>query len=635
MQFRGIRFRPTARFRILLLCMLTTASQAVPPPFPRPAQTAPFTGITDQTYYANAHPYLADPPEQLLKRVPDLKGLQPDSDQQQLPDILEKTGAKVDEFFRNVTDVAAHEFITEEQQDSRRNVRKQLQVEDNYLIVREGSEFLGSVAEIRLDAKGNTVDEIGLHKGYFDTSNVALNQTYLATAHQSESKFLYLGEQELDSQNTYVVAFAQKPGAASITMEMEGPDTPNAHRLSKMLVQGVAWISRNSFQIVRLRTDLLAPRPEIHLDSLSTTVSFSQVQISDVSCSFWLPSAVQVYAQFTEPDLFDGPSYHLFFRNEHHFSKYQSYRVSVKMLNDIAKPVDAPAYRLPIEESDQTYYANARPYLKESVIEITKQVPELKKIQLASDQSPLPEILKRTSANVDDFFHNMVDLVAHEEIVQERLNNIGGIAARELVRDNYLILRHGNEFRSDVDEYRMDAKGNRMDEIGLEKGFLVTFGFALNSNYFSAAFVPESKFRYLGEQKLASHDTYVVAFAQQPGLANIFVTFSGPGGKKVRMLMQGIAWIDKSNFQIIRMRTDLLAPHPEISLDRQSTEVSFSPVQLPDVAAPLWLPNEVKVALKFRSYGGQRKQFYELNFRNEHHYSDYHRYRVSVKMITP
>jgi hypothetical protein len=126
-----------------------------------------------------------------------------------------------------------------------------------------------------------------------------------------------------------------------------------------------------------------------------------------------------------------------------------------------------------------------------------------------------------------------------------------------------------------------------------------------------------------------------VAFAQKPGLADLFVTMIGTRGTKIHMLAQGVAWLDKYNFQIIRMRTDLLAPRPEISLDRQTTEVAFNQVQLPDVAAPLWLPSEVKVNIKFKSHDPERKLSYEQSFQNEHRYSDYRRYRVSGKMLTP
>ena len=108
---------------------------------------------------------------------------------------------------------------------------------------------------------------------------------------------------------------------------------------------------------------------------------------------------------------------------------------------------------------------------------------------------------------------------------------------------------------------------------------------------------------------------------------------TGLKGTRVYMLMQGIAWVDKSNFQVVRMRTDLLAPHVEIGLDQQTTDVTLSKVQLLDVASPLWLPSDVKVYLKFKAFDWVHHQFYEQSYRNEHRYTDYRRYRVSVKMM--
>lgn len=288
------------------------------------------------------------------------------------------------------------------------------------------------------------------------------------------------------------------------------------------------------------------------------------------------------------------------------------------------------------DKRDQNYYANAHPYLEEEPLKkLVKRIPELKGLRPTADQQALPMILDKSGERVDEFFHNVVDLLAHEEIAQERLNGIGAIWASELVRDSYLILRHGDERGASIDEYRMDEKGNRMDHVGLEKGFFVTAGFALSCNYFSTAFQRESRFRYLGDQRIGPRDTYVVAFAQKPGEATLFVTMAEPGGKRIHMLMQGIVWVDMSNFQIIRMRVDLLAPRPEIGLDQQTTLVTFSKVQLLDLATPLWLPKEVKVYLKFKELDSNQGQLFELVYRNEHHYANYRRYRVTVKLNPP
>ena len=91
------------------------------------------------------------------------------------------------------------------------------------------------------------------------------------------------------------------------------------------------------------------------------------------------------------------------------------------------------------------------------------------------------------------------------------------------------------------------------------------------------------------------------------------------------ILTQGILWVDKNSFQIIRMRSDLLAPNKETRLDQLTTEVTLGEVQLQDVAKPLWLPSDVDVSLKI----DKRK------FHNVHHYTNYRRYRVAVKIGNP
>jgi hypothetical protein len=294
-----------------------------------------------------------------------------------------------------------------------------------------------------------------------------------------------------------------------------------------------------------------------------------------------------------------------------------------------------PLFAQQKDRHDQNYYANAHPYLEEPPKKLIKRIPELKGLRPEADQQALPMILENTGERVDGFFHNVVDLLAHEEIAQERLDGIGAIEAREFVRDTYLILRHGEETGANIDEYRMDDKGNRIDKLGLDKGFFVTSGFALSCNYFSTAFQTESMFLYLGSERIGQRDTYVVAFAQKPGKATLFVTMTERGGERVHMLVQGIIWVDKSNLQIIRMRTDLLAPRLEIGLEQLSTVVTLNKVQLLEVATPLWLPREVRVYLKFRELDSEDGRSYELGFRNEHHYADYRRYRVSVKINPP
>jgi hypothetical protein len=293
------------------------------------------------------------------------------------------------------------------------------------------------------------------------------------------------------------------------------------------------------------------------------------------------------------------------------------------------------------DTNPQSYYANAHPYSEEPLERLRELVPELKGLQPDLDQKGLPTILQHAGQRVDSFFRDTPNLIADEHVRQIEIRSIPAdyttgayysIPADYLaheIRDEYLILLHGDRNEAKFDEYRMDKKGNRINELSTDSPFssrfFVTHGFALSCVYFSTAFQSESTFRYLGEQRIGGQNTYVVAFAQRPGHATMTETVRGPGHAVVQMLVQGIAWVDQSNFQIIKMQTDLLAPRPEVGLDRQTTEVTLSEVRLRGIASPLWLPKVVKVGIRF----------YGLNFRNEHQYANYRQYRVSSKMILP
>ena len=273
---------------------------------------------------------------------------------------------------------------------------------------------------------------------------------------------------------------------------------------------------------------------------------------------------------------------------------------------------------------DQSYYANAHPYVNLPMAQLVDRIPELKTLQPAPDQQELSMILQKMGRRLDDFIRDVGDLIADEDVTQEKFNANGKIKAKERVQDNYLILHHGYEWGASS-EYRMDDKGNRLGPMGLEKGYLVTSGVALNCISFSTIAQSQSKFRYLGEEKIDSRETYVLGFAQQPGEATFFTTMRGTGGADVDMLTQGILWVDKNSFQIIRMRSDLLAPSHEMRLDRLTTKVTFGEAKLQEVPNPLWLPSDVDVSIEI---GGQK-------FHNVHRYTNYRRYRVSVKIVAP
>lgn len=268
-------------------------------------------------FYRNAHPYLDEPFDQLVRHIPELRGLEPAPDQQILPTLLAQTAAKVDEFLDNTVDLLAQEEITRARLRHNDTVQASQNLQYNYLIVHHNQGLTSTIEEYRTDLRGNRIEQPGVGEGFSLTSGFALICIHFASDHRSDSTFRYLGQETIHSRATYVVAFAQVPERAAPVNVVEG-----TWGSLGILVQGIAWIDETSYEIIRMRTDLLAPLPQIGLEQRSTEVFFEEVRLRDVPDPLWLPSYVRVDAQF------EGTK----FRNEHRYANFRRYRVTSKML---------------------------------------------------------------------------------------------------------------------------------------------------------------------------------------------------------------------------------------------------------------------------------------------------------------
>ncbi|HEY6292237.1 MAG TPA: hypothetical protein VI455_11870 [Terriglobia bacterium] len=282
---------------------------------------------------------------------------------------------------------------------------------------------------------------------------------------------------------------------------------------------------------------------------------------------------------------------------------------SVALVCWIALP--AAAYARPPQDAGG---AKTIPLVDLPLPQLVRAVPELKKLRPASSQEPLIIELQKVGQNVAALFKSLPNVTCREKVVESQLGRDGFERARIIQEFNYLILGSGHNLEAGFDEYRTNSKGKQVTPTGLDAGFLVTQGFVSMPIYFHPQYQPDSRFRYLGQEALRKRQTEVIAFAQEPNsqLKEQFVL----NGKAVPILMQGVAWID--NGQIVRLRTSLLAAHPEIGLDWQSTEIALAPVTFDVGALKLWLPRQVEVETKWKGFV----------FRNVHSYLHYEIFRV-------
>lgn len=82
------------------------------------------------------------------------------------------------------------------------------------------------------------------------------------------------------------------------------PNTIRAYKFGEngpaypVALRGRAWIAADSYQIVRLETDLVAPLPEIRLLSDHTIVDYGPVHFRKGDVNMWLPQSAELYSDW-------------------------------------------------------------------------------------------------------------------------------------------------------------------------------------------------------------------------------------------------------------------------------------------------------------------------------------------------
>jgi tetratricopeptide (TPR) repeat protein len=119
------------------------------------------------------------------------------------------------------------------------------------------------------------------------------------------------------------------------------PDMPNAIQSYQLglngpsysvALKGRAWISADSYQIVRMETDMVAPMPQIRLIAEHTAIEYGPVKFRKGNVSMWLPQSAEVYFAWK------GRQVH----RRHSFSNYLLFAVDDKQRISVPKITEPP-----------------------------------------------------------------------------------------------------------------------------------------------------------------------------------------------------------------------------------------------------------------------------------------------------
>jgi hypothetical protein len=262
-------------------------------------------------------------------------------------------------------------------------------------------------------------------------------------------------------------------------------------------------------------------------------------------------------------------------------------------------------------EQELAIYAKARTVVDMTVEELLRDYPkECGDLEFDDSQAELNLLLKKTGECVEALIRDIPNTGSKEQVRRERLRNNGSVDAASTQNYNYLVLPSNTGL---WDEIRTDDKGRPLPDASMTGSSFLTSGHASAAIFFHPQYQESSRFRVLGRQR-AEPNACVIAFAQKPENGRPAGRFESQLMLKSALIMyQGLAWIDPGTHQILRMRTDLLAPRRDVLLARQTTEIWYHEVRFTDIPRVFWLPREVLVTI---DWNGQI-------YRNRHRYSDY------------
>jgi tetratricopeptide (TPR) repeat protein len=262
--------------------------------------------------YTKAKPKGDQAIDYLHRPPPDLTGLEPATDQGQLDSILSAVGKTVAEFFRNFPNTSSLEQIHQEKLGRNQKALATHDQKFRYLCFTPAEDWGPGFDEYRVDVSGAQASPHGVYDGLMLTSGFASASLLLHPNYQSQAAFRYLGRQKINGRDTYVIAFAQQPAKARLNGGFRSGEIS-----MRTLSQGLAWVDSESYQITRLRTDLLMPLSEVNLERETTEIAFGEVHFKGIAEGFWLPQQVTVTVDWNGKHL----------RNEHRYSEFKLFNV--------------------------------------------------------------------------------------------------------------------------------------------------------------------------------------------------------------------------------------------------------------------------------------------------------------------
>jgi len=208
-----------------------------------------------------------------------------------LDEVVERAGKRVEEFVKNVDRFTASESLTHESINKWGLAESPETRKFNYVAsIEQYRPGFFSVTEYRSGTHGLSDPPDGV-----ETTGMAALALIFHPNNAANFAMSCEGLGRWNGHPTWQVHFRQRA---------DKPNTIRAYKFGQngpaypVALRGRAWIAADSYQIVRMEMDLVAPLPEIRLLSDHTIVDYGPVHFRKGNVDMWLPQSAELYCDW-------------------------------------------------------------------------------------------------------------------------------------------------------------------------------------------------------------------------------------------------------------------------------------------------------------------------------------------------
>jgi Flp pilus assembly protein TadD len=208
-----------------------------------------------------------------------------------LDEVVQKTGERVEEFIKNVDRFAASEFLKHESINKWGFAEFPETRKFDYEVSIE--QYRPGYFDV-IEYRGNKYSPAQFPDG-IETRGLPSMVLIFHPSSAGNFAMTCEGLGQWNGTPAWQVHFRQRP---------DKPNTVRAYKIGEngpsypVALRGRAWIAADSYQIVRMETDLVSTLPEIRLFVDHTVVEYGPVRFKNRDVEMWLPQSAELYCDW-------------------------------------------------------------------------------------------------------------------------------------------------------------------------------------------------------------------------------------------------------------------------------------------------------------------------------------------------